>query len=248
LTRRWPIFPSGRGRTCECCHGKRGWLERVRRVAVLSGPRHSAPTPMLVGAYGSDNSDGSGDEHTPPQSNKSTSLPGSSRLTLPAPKAKKPPKKIAIDLPALPKDDPDNRDSDEIRPAKKPRTETRGAGSSALFSRLPAPKLAAPVKVAPERVLGGGNGPGLVFTNPPPRKTQETFGTPPTSDSQSSLGVMEETSVSLPFTPVSVMKGKANISLEESSVNATANPLGSSPPTTVDLFSLSTSYYLPIHF
>ena len=215
---------------------------------------------MLVDAYRSDNSDDSGDEYTPPQPNKPTSISlslptpshtpgsGSSSLALPAPKVKKAPKKIAIDLPALPKDDSSNQDTDEARPAKKPRTETRGAGSSALFSRLPAPKLAAPVKAAPERVLGGGNGPGLTFNNTQSQKTRDTFGTPSNDDSQSNLYMTEnEQSVSLPFTPVSVIKGKANVSLEGSSSKGTASTLDSSPRAVVDLFSLGTSHYHPIH-
>lgn len=214
---------------------------------------------MLVNAYGSDNSDDSGDEYnTPPQPNKSTSLslpppshtsePGSSKLTLPAPKVKKATKKIAIELPALPKDDSADHDSDEARPAKKPRTETRGAGSSALFSRLPAPKLAAPVKPAPERILGSGKGPGLVFSNSPSQRTQDTSGTSADVDSQSYPDVTEkEQSMSLPFMPVSVMRGKANISLEESPSKGTVGARDLSPSAAVDLFSLSTSHHVPVH-
>jgi len=216
---------------------------------------------MLVDAYGSgsDNSDDSGDEYNhPSQPNKSTplSLPppshtsesGSSKFTLPAPKVKKAPKKIAIDLPALPKGDSADHDSDEARPAKKPRTETRGAGSSALFSRLPAPKLAAPVKAAPERILGSGKGPGLVFSNPPSQRTQDTSRTLTDVDSQPDLDVAEKAqSMSLPFTPVSVMKGRANISLEESFSKGTVGAQDSSPSAAVDLFSLSTSHHVPVH-
>lgn len=208
---------------------------------------------MLVD-YGSDDS---GDESTPPELNKSTSpsLPsshasgsGSSGLTLPAPKVKRAPKKIAIDLPALPKDDSVNHESDGAPLAKKPRTETRGTGSSALFSRLPAPKSVAPVKATPERVLGSGNGPGLVFNNPPPQMVRNTFRTPSNVDTQSGLdGTEEEHSVSVPFMPVSVMKGKANVSLEESFSKGKASAPDASPPAAVDLFSLSTSYYLTIH-
>lgn len=218
---------------------------------------------MLVDAYGSDNSDNSGDEHTPrprssPQQKNSISLSfpapshssasGSSNLNLPAPKVKKAPKKIAIDLPALPKDDSVDRDSDEARPAKKPRTDARGAGS-ALFSRLPAPKLAAPVKAAPERILGSGKGPGLVFNNLLSQRTQDTSGTPSNFDSQTTSEVTEkEQSVSLPFTPVSVSKGKANVSLEEFSSKGKIKALDSSPPAATDLFSLSTSCYYFICF
>jgi proline-rich protein PRCC len=216
---------------------------------------------MLVDAYGSDNSD---DEYTPrprssPQQKNSIPLSfpapshssgsGSSNLNLPAPKVKKAPKKIAIDLPALPKDDSVDRDSDEARPAKKPRTDARGAGSSALFSRLPAPKLAAPVKAAPERILGSGKGPGLVFNNPPSQRTQDTSGTPSNIDPQTTSEVTEkEQSVSLPFIPVSVSKGKANVSLEEFSSKGKIKALDSSPPAATDLFSLSTSCYYFICF
>ncbi|KAH9966797.1 mitotic checkpoint regulator, MAD2B-interacting-domain-containing protein [Russula dissimulans] len=213
---------------------------------------------MLVDAYGSDDSDNSGDEHTPqsrssPQQKKSIShsLPppfrssgsgSSSSLTLPTPKVKKAPKKIAIDLPALSKDDSADPDSDEARPAKKPRTETRGAGSSALFSKLPAPKLAAPVKAAPERVLGGGKGPGLVFNNPLPQRIQDTSETLPDVKPQAPLeAAEEEQSVSLPFMPTSVRRGKANVSLEVSSSMGTVNAVDPLPPSATDLFSLSTA-------
>jgi proline-rich protein PRCC len=208
---------------------------------------------MLVDAYGSDDSDTNGDEYAPspkPNESSSLSLPpshtsgsGLSSLTLPAPKAKKAPKKIAIDLPALPKDDSADQDDSAVRPAKKPRTESRGAGSSALFSRLPAPKSVAPAKAAPERILGSGNRPGLVFNNPPSQRAQDSFETPSNVDSQSGPDVTEkEQSMSLPFMPVSVMKGKANVSLEEPSVKGTASAPDPSPPAAVDLFSLSTSY------
>jgi len=229
---------------------------------------HTRPTnfeqAMLVDTYGSDNSDNSGDEYTPqprspPQQKKSISLSlpppsrssgsgSSSNLTLPAPKVKKAPKKIAIDLPALTKDDSADPDSDEARPAKKLRTETRGAGSSALFSRLPAPKLAAPVTAAPERVLGGGKGPGLVFGNPLPQRIQDTSETLSNVEPQAPLEAAEkEQSVSLPFMPTSVRRGKANISLEVSPSMGTANAVDPSPPAATDLFSLSASYYSFIH-
>lgn len=213
---------------------------------------------MLVDAYGSDNSENSGDEYTPQshsstQKNKSTSLslpasshssrPEPSNLALPAPKVKKGPKKIAIDLPAIPKDDSANHDNDEARPAKKPRTDTRGAGSSALFSKLPAPKSAAPVKSTPERILGSGKGLGLVFNNPLPQRIQDASDTPANVDLEATLEDKDK-SVSLPFTPASVRKGKANISLEEFSSKITMKAPGPSPPVATDLFSLSTSLYI----
>ena len=211
---------------------------------------------MLVDAYGSDNSDGSDDECAPQTSTKpnkslSRSLPvpsnpsasGPSNLPVPAPKPKKP-KKIAIDLPAFTKDVSSEYGEDEARPAKRLRTEARGVGSSALFSMLPAPKSAAPVKEAPERILGSGKGPGLVFHEPRPQMTKAM----PSITSNDDVAVVEQETeeVHLPFIPVSVKKGKANISLEESSEKVTPKTRDPPSPTAVDLFSLSSSHH--IHF
>jgi proline-rich protein PRCC len=215
---------------------------------------------MLVDAYGSDNSDGSGDECAPqshststpqnqPNKSLSRSLPvpasasGSSTLSLPAPKTKKP-KKITIDLPALTKDVSSEYDGNDSRPAKRSRTEARGAGSSALLSMLPAPKSAAPVKAAPERILGGGKGPGLVFHEPPSQRTKDT---PNILSNDDIAAVEQETEkVHLPFMPTSVRRGKANISLEESSEKVTPYTRDPPSPTTVDLFSLSSSHYIRV--
>jgi proline-rich protein PRCC len=214
---------------------------------------------MLVDAYGSDSSDdNSGDEHTPkprppPRQSKPTSLSlappshsstsGSSSLNLPAPKVRKAPKKIAIDLPALPKDTSADNDSEDGRPAKKPRTDSRGAGSSALFSKLPAPKMAAPVKAAPERILGSGKGPGLVFNSAPSQRAQDTSRISPNVNSQQ-ITEVEQSASSLPFTPASVRKGKASVSLEFSSSEKTPNPSSS---VVADIFSLSVSYHFLVH-
>ena len=122
--------------------------------------------------------------------------------------------------------------------------DSRGAGSSALFSKLPAPKLAAPVKAAPERILGSGKGPGLVFNNASSQKTQDTPRLSSDVDLQDSFDVLEEQPMSLPFTPASVRKGKPNVNLEDSSFEKT---LGPSPPAMADLFSLSVSYHFLIH-
>ncbi|KAH9180683.1 mitotic checkpoint regulator, MAD2B-interacting-domain-containing protein [Lactarius sanguifluus] len=209
---------------------------------------------MLVDAYGSDNSDGSGDESAPQYTSTSQNKPNtslshplpipsnpsaskSSTLSLPPPKAKKAPKKIAIELPALTKDVSSDYDENEARPAKRLRTEGRGAGSSALLSMLPAPKLAVPVKEAPERILGSGKGPGLVFKEPSFQRTKDI---PGLSSIDNVATVERETEeVHLPFMPASVRKGKANISLEESSERVTSNTRGPPSPTTLDLFSLN---------
>lgn len=217
---------------------------------------------MLVDTYGSDSSDNnSGDEQTsrsrsPSRQKKSTSLSipppshssasGSSSLKPPAPKVKKAPKKIAIDLPALSKDNSLDNDNEDARPAKKPRTDSRGAGSSALFSKLPAPKMAAPVKAAPERILGSGKGPGLVFNNASLQMTQDTSKTPPNVDFQDSPEVteVEQSASTLPFTPTSVRRGKANVSLEDRSSEKAPNPYSTGG---ADIFSLRVSYFFLIH-
>lgn len=213
---------------------------------------------MLVDAYGSD----SGDEHTsrsksPPRQNKSTSLSlppshssasGSSSLNLPTPKVKRAPKKIAIDLPALPKDNFPDNDSEDTRPAKKPRTDSRGSGSSALFSKLPAPKMPAPVKAPPERILGSGKGPGLVFNNAPSQRAQDTSRISYDVDVQYSpaeVTEVEQSAVSLPFTPLSVRKGKANVSLESPSSEKAPDPSSTGG---VDVFSLGVFDCFLIHF
>lgn len=214
---------------------------------------------MLVDAYGSDSDNNSDGEHTsrsrsPPRRNKSTShsltpshssASGSSSLNLPTPKVKRAPKKIAIDLPALPKDNFPDNDSEDARPAKRPRTDSRGAGTSALFSKLPAPKMAAPVKAAPERILGSGEGPGLVFNNAPSQRTQDTSRTSSNVDLQDSPEVteVEQFASSLPFTPTSVRKGKANVSLEGPSSEKVPDPSSTGG---ADIFSLRVSYHFLI--
>ena len=192
----------------------------------------------------------------PPPTNgsKAASSSKSSGLSLPPPKPKKAPKKITIGLPSLPKDDEhDTSDTDDRPPAKKARLES-GAGASALLSMLPAPKNKAPVAPAPERVLGGGRGPGLVFKTAPSASARTTTvedaedaeGNADPSDALDSsyAAILEEkveakteTKASIPFMPTSVKRGKANISLEEKPSAPVSRPSVSSAPT-VDFFSL----------
>ncbi|KAJ7582662.1 mitotic checkpoint regulator, MAD2B-interacting-domain-containing protein [Mycena floridula] len=130
-----------------------------------------------------------------------------SKPTIKAP-VPKPKKKVIIGLPSLKSAAPDDLE-DERPPAKKPRL--AGSGASSLLSMLPTPKqkqltpTAAPV----ERVLGGGSGPGLVFDQP-------------------------EKAPSL-MLPPSLMKGKANISLEDGSKSSKPKP---ETVPVLDLFSL----------
>ncbi|KAI0748170.1 mitotic checkpoint regulator, MAD2B-interacting-domain-containing protein [Daedaleopsis nitida] len=232
-----------------------------------------------VEGYGSDSDNGSDTEttqqksSTPQRSSLTAKLPNpgkkstfslppptvpsskaSSGLSLPPPKTKKAPKKIAIGLPSLPKEsDGDVSDPDDRPAAKKPRLDS-GAGASALLSMLPAPKNVAPVPAAPERVLGGGRGPGLVFKTASNRQARtttvedveeeaedpgETNGTLDSSHS----AILEEKVVKkppLPFMPTSVSRGKANISVEEKHPAPISRPAVSAAPA-VDFFSLGSS-------
>ncbi|KAI1795838.1 mitotic checkpoint regulator, MAD2B-interacting-domain-containing protein [Ganoderma leucocontextum] len=189
-----------------------------------------------------------------PPSGAASSSKSSSGISLPPPKTKKA-KKIAIGLPRLPKDADDaNSDDDERPAAKKPRLES-GARSSALLSMLPAPKNKAPVLAAPERVLGGGRGPGLIFKSAPrqPNRVitvedaeEDEDGARQADTLDSSYSAIleekeEDTKPSpLPFMPTSVKRGKANVSVEEKYSVPVSRPAVSSAPT-IDFFSLGSS-------
>ncbi|KAI0636923.1 mitotic checkpoint regulator, MAD2B-interacting-domain-containing protein [Trametes polyzona] len=189
----------------------------------------------------------------PPPANSASSSKASTGLSLPPPKTKKAPKKIAIGLPTLTKDDDhDTSDTDDRPPAKKPRLES-GAGASGLLSMLPAPKNKAPTAPAPERVLGGGRGPGLVFKTVPSAPARATTvededdaedSAEPRDTLDSSYSVILEEKVekkaSIPFMPTSVARGKANVSVEEKHTAPVSRPSVSSAPA-VDFFSLSTA-------
>ncbi|KAF8212207.1 mitotic checkpoint regulator, MAD2B-interacting-domain-containing protein [Mycena galopus ATCC 62051] len=180
-----------------------------------------------LGDYGSDSENGGDSDNDAP----TPSIPA--KLSKPAPSTKmalppvKQKKKVTIGLPALkPVDGDEDELKDERPPAKKPRLET-GAGKSSLLSMLPAPKQKNPVLPPPERVLGGGSGPGLVFNTS--RRTFKDVST----ESEA------EPSTSFSFRPPSLAKGRSNISLEEGATNApprTAPKVSAAPA--VDFFSL----------
>ena len=161
---------------------------------------------------------------------------------MPPPKAKKS-KKIAIGLPELSRE-ADRADDDEP-PAKKPRIEP-GARSSGLLSMLPAPKNKAPVAPAPERILGAGRGPGLVFNTGSARSAKtatvedvpedEDQEGPDESGHQPGPSSPPKSTSSLPFLPPSLAKGKANISVEERA----DKPKAVRSAAAVDFFSLGT--------
>ncbi|KAF5357970.1 hypothetical protein D9756_001534 [Leucocoprinus leucothites] len=188
----------------------------------------------------------------PPPSNGSSN----SKISLPPPKStKRAPKKIAIGLPALPKDVGEEKDELESeRPAPK-RQKTSGAGTSSLLSMLPAPKQKAAVAPPQERVLGGGKGPGLVFNTrpsiPSAQKVAPAEDGDEGEDEEENGGEevpIQSTSTpssggsSLPFLPPSLAKGKANISLEDKPKVSVKPPLPSvSAAPAVDFFSLGNS-------
>ncbi|EKM55616.1 uncharacterized protein PHACADRAFT_184398 [Phanerochaete carnosa HHB-10118-sp] len=195
----------------------------------------------------------------PPPSN---TIPraSSSSLTLPPPK-KKAPKKITIGLPSLPNEPSNDDDVDERPPPKKPRLEA-GVGSSTLLSMLPAPKNKNPVSQQPERVLGAGRGPGLVFHTGSNRTKSTQSATVEDADEDESEdvarnvapvsgGLLEEAEdmpvaksekagPSIPFLPPHLRKGKANISTEDKpSLPKSAAAVSSAPA--VDFFSLGSA-------
>ncbi|KAJ4000739.1 mitotic checkpoint regulator, MAD2B-interacting-domain-containing protein [Lentinula boryana] len=180
------------------------------------------------------------------------SQPKKSSVSLPPPSTKaavKKKKTIAISLPALKPANEDDGDDLQLErpPAKKPKLGAGvGAGSSSLLSMLPAPKQKALVAPAPERVLGSGKGPGLVFNTW--RSTGMT--SIPTEENEQSYLVADEptmeqpissaSSTSFAFRPPSLVKGKANISLEEEKPKAT---LKSKPSAgmAIDFFGLGST-------
>jgi len=235
---------------------------------------------MLVADYGSDDSDNevspSSRQSSAPSSSLKSSLPAPAKKPslpapskkstfslpppssasastaskpLPGPKPKKAPKKIAIDLPSLPADD-DAAEEDARPPAKKPRLDTAGAGSSSLFSMLPVPKQKTSALPAPKRVLGDGQGRGLVFNTSRATqsavvaKQQDENGAEEQDfleDTAETSEVTEKMPSSLPFLPPSLAKGKANISLEDTPARPPP-PMAAKPPLSapaIDFFSLS---------
>lgn len=115
---------------------------------------------------------------------------------------------------------------------------------------LPAPKNKVPL--APERVLGGGNGPGLVFKTAP--RSQARTATVEAADddddeeyNDSAADTLPSTSTSIleqkpaaaiPFMPPSLVKGKANVSTEEQFVLPKGYKSTASSKPAVDFFSL----------
>ncbi|KAF8892555.1 mitotic checkpoint regulator, MAD2B-interacting-domain-containing protein [Infundibulicybe gibba] len=150
----------------------------------------------------------------------------------PATKTKRP-KKITIGLPTLARRADEDDLKDEKPPTKKPRLES-GAGFSSLLSMLPAPKQTNPTLPKPERVLGGGGGPGLVFNT-------SNSTTSNANDAVDAISTPREPSTL--FLPPSLAKGKSNISLDEEKPRpskATTPPQSKQEPA-MDFFSLGST-------
>jgi proline-rich protein PRCC len=167
----------------------------------------------------------------------------------PAKKTHRPPKKIAIALPAI-KDAPADEQEDIERPTKRQKT---GAGASSLLSMLPTPKQANPSLPATQRVLGGGGAKGSAFAF----RTQSTVIPPDTTveDEKGPLvAVIPEHDVPEQplFRPPSLAKGRKNVSVEEPGIIRTtkSSMQKSLPAPVVDFFSLGepkspSSFILP---
>ncbi|KAJ7449851.1 mitotic checkpoint regulator, MAD2B-interacting-domain-containing protein [Mycena latifolia] len=191
-----------------------------------------------LGDYGSDSENGSSDNETdvaPPPAPASKNVPSTTSKILPLPRQKRGPKKVTIGLPTLHPREDDADDLKDQRPAaKKPRLEA-GAGMSSLVSMLPAPKQKNPVLPPPERVLGGGGGPGLVFKAPRPAAQETAEG----EQQSSEVADTTASSTSVSFRPPSLAKGRSNISLEEGAPKAPPRTAPKvSPPPAIDFFSL----------
>ncbi|KAH7340255.1 mitotic checkpoint regulator, MAD2B-interacting-domain-containing protein [Rhizoctonia solani] len=189
----------------------------------------------MLGGLASYGSDSEGEEETkqtgpPPKATTATLTPreieskssnGSqgSSLGLPPPKKRRDgPVRITVEAPKF-----DDADEESERAHKKPRTQgagTKGAGSSSLFSALPAPKNAAPALPEPKRVLGGGGGPALNFS----------MASTTSSDAQSTNQETKAISNGL-FLPPAMAKAKAQAKAPPPTIE-TAAP--------VDFFSLGT--------
>jgi proline-rich protein PRCC len=176
----------------------------------------------------------------PPPSNSSKKT-----TQVPPSKPKRAPKKITISLPELPAG-PDDDIDEEKPPAKKPRLGA-GAGSSSLLAMLPAPKQTQPTAPQPERILGAGRGPGLIFNSSRPSQLM-TSSSPllegkydemdDAAHGLPSVSPDTQTTSAISLRPTSLGKGRSNISVEEGKAPSKKAPPNLSSAPVVDLFSL----------
>ncbi|KAJ7111553.1 mitotic checkpoint regulator, MAD2B-interacting-domain-containing protein [Mycena crocata] len=207
-----------------------------------------------LGDYGSDSEHGDDSDNeatvSPPLKAPKSAPTTASKMALPYPKQKRGLKKITIGLPTLNPVDDDGDDLKDERPAaKKPRLEA-GAGMSSLVSMLPAPKQKNPVLPPPERVLGGGSGPGLIFntSRPAAKETSTTASTVESEPQSENAEPSTASSTAFSFRPPSLAKGRTNISLEEGATKAPPRTaVKVSPTPAVDFFSLGAKTSTPSH-
>lgn len=135
-----------------------------------------------------------------------------------AKKTQRPPKKIAIPIPAI-KVSPDDEDE---RPVKRQKT---GAGASSLISILPNPKQT-------NLPAGGAKGSALEFRTRTSVEDEKI--SPVTTDD------IPEHFTSTLFRPSSLAKGKKNVSIEEPGINHLGKPPMQTalPIPSVDFFRL----------
>ena len=250
---------SWRRRWRECCHCN-SWslvcsMCSTKFPQTLPGQiykyRHTTTLLLImlgVEDYGSeDDSDNESPQNPPkppPKALSSSTL--SNSLGKPT-KPKRAPKKITITLPELLNGSDDGAD-EERPPAKKPRLH-EGAGSSSLLSMLPAPKQTQPIVTPPERVLGAGRGPGLVFNARPTVATGSNSSLEREDDVDHDSSSVDATSPpinvhatpSILFRPTSL--GRSNISIEEGKTPPPKGMPPNVPPApALDPFSLSWYY------
>ena len=164
---------------------------------------------------------GSGSESESEHENKVTrpQLVPNPSLPIKSTTKRAPKKKITIGLPALLKDEDAEKDDLELEKPALKRQKISGVGVSGLLSMLPAPQQRNAVprhqqQEEEQRVLGSGKGPGLVFdskSSVPASKTKQEEG----GEEELTMSTVSNEGSSLPFLPPSLVKGKANISLED---------------------------------
>ncbi|TFK29973.1 hypothetical protein FA15DRAFT_190574 [Coprinopsis marcescibilis] len=186
---------------------------------------------------------GSGSEESDTEQQPIVKSPPKAEAKPPAKQQVKRPKKIGIALPALSAKRSEIEDADDAKdnpPAKRPKI---GAGKSALLSMLPTPTKPNVPPQQPQRVLGGGSGPGLIFNSAPSgsQTYSEENATAEAGPSGSTFGASVTEPVSRPsLLPPSLQKRRPNVSLEESAPVKRPEPAAQSAPA-VDFFSLGST-------